>query len=252
MIEKTAKILLLTSMVTITASADIEDDIFKSGVDNTLKVLEYQKMLVESDEEYDGKLCYKINPKEGEVSLSDFMVIKLEALSFIAETKPIYFVDKQNKKTLCFFTASGNEAYDAKKRLIEDKFKDIKQYHPQKVTLKESDGIQPILPSLGLWNLDMKDSINTLNKEISSLNAEINQKNKLLEKAKSDIAKMANTVTKLFKEIEVQATESLKTANESIKTVNENLRATGENRKTVSEEPKKPVVDKKKPEKMLI
>lgn len=252
MIQKTAKILLLTSMVSITASADIEDDIFKSGVDNTLKVLKYQKMLAESDEDYDGKLCYKINPKEGEVSLSDFMIIKLEALSFIAETKPIYFVDKQNKKTLCFFTASGNEAYDAKKRLIEDKFKDIKQYRPEKITLKESNGIQPILPSLGLWNLDMKDSINTLNKEISSLNAEIDEKNKLLEKAKSNITKMANTVTKLFKEIEVQANESVKTANESVKAVSESLKTTSKSQKEVAEESKKPKNDKKKPEKMLI
>jgi len=188
---------LTAFLLTSTAYGDVEDDIFKSGVENAIKVMEYQKKLSLSDTDRDGRFCYKLNPKDGEVAIDDFWIIKLEALSLIATTDPLYFEDKKGKKTLCFFTAKSKEAYKAKKKLIEDKFENILKFKPQQIVLKQKEGIIPIVPRLGKWNNDMSDTIKILNKQIAKVKAESKECKQSLDKVMSVIQNIPKEVGKV-------------------------------------------------------
>lgn len=211
--RKIATLCIAVSLCTPFAFADVEDDIFKSGVENTLKVLQYQKKLslTAGQNDYANKLCYKINPKDGEVALDDFSVIKLEALSLIAETEPLYFSDNKNKNTLCFFTASGEEEYKAKMKLIEDKFKDIKAFKPEKITLSAKEGIFPTLPLLGKWNPDMSDTLGALNKEIGGLKVKIEEKDAAIADANANIREIIDTVKDIATKVESKAQAAART-----------------------------------------
>lgn len=192
-------------MATAPLFADVEDDIFKSGVEKTIEVMQYQKKLSLKNEDRNGRYCYKINPRQGEIKISDFWIVKLEALSLIATTDPLYFENKKGKRTLCFFTAATPAEYNAKKKLIEDKFENILKFHPQKIVLKQSDGITPIVPGLGKWNSDMTNTIQILNTKISELETKLFKCNTSLDKVLGAVKDIPKTVDNVVKEIKQTA-----------------------------------------------
>jgi len=244
------RISVITAFCLITTSiyADVEDDIFKSGVMNTIKVMKYQKKLSIQPKEYSGKMCYEIHPKDGNTKLDEFSIIKLEALSLIAETDPLYYKDKKNHKKLCFFTAKTKEEYAAKKKLIEDKYDDIKQFHPQQVILNTKSGVIPVLPSLGKWNLDMSGAIEALNHEIASLKNRINEKQKALAKSKEELSR----VIKTFKGLAAQIEKTAETTKSDFETKKVAKKFTDKEKKEAAETLKKELDKKAKQKKMLI
>jgi len=203
------KNIMAAGLATIIAStalyADVEDDIFRSGVEKTLEVMKYQKKLSLEQKDWSGKFCYLLSPKSGEVKISDFEVVKLEALSLIAETKPLYFENKKGQKSLCFFVTDTSEGYNEAKKRIEEKFEDILKFSPKKVKLGKKDGITPIVPALGKWNSDMSDTISILNSKVSDLKEQTASCNTSLAKVLNAVSGIPATVNKVVEEIKHSA-----------------------------------------------
>ncbi|HIQ28698.1 MAG TPA: hypothetical protein EYH42_09390 [Sulfurovum sp.] len=200
------KVVLLVSALCVlniqaTAEEGKDREVFVAGIVNTINVMKHQKEKAMNSEKEKPFYCLKLHPKEGEKEISDFEVIRLEALSLFRKESPVYYKDKTQKKHLCLTTAKTEEGIRTKEKYLKDKFKKIlPPYSPSVTKVMIRLGYTPLIPSLGEWHRDMTPTVSSLNDTISSLKMEKKNLEKRLFSITEQISLSLNKIDKTIKD----------------------------------------------------
>lgn len=193
------KIVIAVIVVSIYASvASAEDkegkEVFELGIRSALNVLTYEKekSISYSGVEISERYCISLYSGDKRV-LEPFDVVKMESLSLNLGYEPAYLKYTEvgeSKNIFCFDISDTRKESKAKLSAIGYEYRNIKQYYPKIVKLKEGSRYTRVIPFMGEWSKDMSHTVNLLNSKINTQKEKIEALELKLRKRKKAIRKM--------------------------------------------------------------